>query len=100
MLNPISTIEDNENSTLYEYRAIYLWVLYGILTVLGIGVVTKEVIVSGTGGVLMLLYFLTISMKYREHGRVMKEATKNGSIEISGNKWSFKNPLRVRIPKK
>lgn len=99
MPNPISIIEETEDRTVYEYSTIYLWIMYGILSIILIGFFTKINAITGTGSIMMIIYFFTVSTKYRQHGKEMKEATKSGSIQISGNKWSFKNPLKVIIPK-
>lgn len=99
MLNPISVVEENSEQTVYEYATIYLWILYAILAIIGIGFISQTNLITGAGSVLMIIYFFTVSTKYRKHGKEMKQATSKGSIQITGNKWSFKNPLRVTIPK-
>ena len=99
MFKPISVIEDTEDQTVYKYSTIYLWIMYGILGIIVIGFLSKLNLITVSGCILMIIYFFTVSTKYRQHGKEMKEATKEGSIQVSGNKWSFKNPLKIIIPK-
>ncbi len=99
MPKPYKVIEEAQNHTVYEYKTIYLWLLYAILGILGAGVLFGVEHLSAVGGGLMVLYFLCVSVPYRQLGKRQREAMTTGSVEITGSKWSFKNPLRVKIPK-
>lgn len=99
MLKPYSIVEVTSDETTYEFKTIYLWILYGILAVGGIGFFMKVPILGYIAGGCMLVYFLTVSLQYRKLGAITKQAALNGSVRYSGSKWSFSNPLRVAIPK-
>ena len=99
MLKPYSIVEETSDETTFEFKTIYLWLLYGILAVGGIGLFLKEPILGYVAGGCMLVYFLTVSLQYRKLGAMTKQAALNGSVKYSGSKWSFSNPLRVTIPK-
>ena len=99
MLKPYSIVEETSDETTFEFKTIYLWGLYGILSVGGIGLFLKEPILGYVAGGCMLAYFLTVSLQYRKLGVMTKQAALNGSVKYSGSKWSFSNPLRVTIPK-
>ncbi len=99
MFKPYSTIEDSPESITFEFKTIYLWVLYGILALGGIGFLLKEPMLGYVAGGCLLAYFLTVSLEYRKLGAMTRQAALNGSVEYSGSKWSFSNPLRVTIPK-
>ena len=45
----------------------------------------------------MLVYFLVVSIQYYPLNKKIKEAQKKSKVEISGSKWSFNNPLRVKL---
>ena len=99
MLKPYSIVEETSEETTYEFKTIYLWILYGILAAGGIGLFLKEPILGYAAGGGMLVYFLTVSLQYRKLGAITKKAALNGFVKYSGSKWSFSNPLRVTIPK-
>ena len=99
MLKPYSIVDESSNETTFEFRTIYLWILYGIFAVGGIGLFLKEPTLGYVAGGCMLIYFLTVSLQYRKLGAMTKQAALNSSVKYSGSKWSFSNPLRVTIPK-
>lgn len=98
MLKPYSIVEETSDEVTYEFKTIYLWILYGILAVGGIGLLLKEPVLGYVAGGCMLIYFLTVSLQYWKLGAITKKAAANGSVKYSGSKWSFSNPLRVTIP--
>lgn len=55
MLKPYSIVEETPDETTYEFKTIYLWILYGILAVGGIGLVLKEPILGYAAGGCMLV---------------------------------------------
>lgn len=99
MLKPYSIVEETHDEITYEFKTIYLWILYGILIVGGIGFVIKEPSLRIAAGVCMLFYFLTVSLQYRKLGSITKQAAMIGSVKYAGSKWSFSKPLRITITK-
>lgn len=99
MPKPYKVIEETQDHTVYEYKTIYLWILYAILGILGAGLLSGVEHLSAVGGGLMVLYFLCVSIPYRQLGKLQREVMATCSVEITGNKCSFTNPLQVKISK-
>ncbi len=98
MFKPYKQIERTEDFTVYECRTIYLWSVYLILAVVLVGVLGHIMTLAIAGTIAMLLYFALVSTQYMGLNRRIKRAAKAGTVEISGSKWSFQKPLRVKIP--
>jgi len=75
--------EKNETSAIIEFRSAYLWILYLILTTIGLGYFLDNVAFIGIGGLFMLLYFVFISMQYTGVNTQIKKAMREGAIELS-----------------
>ena len=99
MLNPVTIREETDEYVVYSFKTIYLHALYLILAAIGVGILFELFPVTATGIGLMVLYFLTVSVKYRKVGAITNEAARNGTVEVSGSKWSFSNPLTMKVPK-
>jgi len=69
MFKPIIIVEETEDTTVYEYKTVFLWILYAILLVMIVGFAAQIQIVSLVGFGLMVVYFFTVSIKYLLHGR-------------------------------
>lgn len=98
-MKPYKVIEETETYTVYEYTTLYVWILYIILTLMVFGYVISQPILIQIGGVSMVLFFLLVSLPYMKLGRIQRDAMARGTVEFSGSKWSFSNPLRVKIMK-
>ena len=97
MFKPYRQVEETEEFIVYEFKTIYLYAMYCIVGLLIGGSLTQNDALSLAGIILMVLYFLLVSTQYLGlHGK-MKRARKESSVEISGSKWSFSNPLRIKI---
>ena len=99
MFKPYSIVEETPEETTYEFKTIYLWILYGIVIVGMIGLVLRVTTLTTVGGVCMVIYFLTVSLQYRRLGTITKQAAMTGSVKFSGRKSSFSKPLRITITK-
>jgi len=99
MLKPYRQIEENEQYTIYEFKTVYLYAMYIFLITFLVGCLANIEALSISGGVLILLYFLLVSTQYMSLGKKIKRATRESSVEMSGSKWSFSNPLTVKIRK-
>jgi hypothetical protein len=100
MLKPYRQIEDAGEFAVYEFKTIYLYVMYVFLGFAAVGWFTGDQRLSIPALALMVLYFLVVSTQYIGLRSKIKRASKESSVEMSGNKWSFSNPLRVKIKKK
>ena len=99
MLKPYRQVEETDDYVVYEFRTIYLYLLYSILGMIAAGYLASVLALSIAGGVLMDLYFLLVFTQYMRLGRKIKRAAKKTSVEMSGSKWSFSRPLRAKIKK-
>ena len=99
MLKPYRKIKETEEYITYEFKTLYLYLMYGTLVLLAIGYFTDIFLLMGLGGFLMLLYLLVVTTQYYPLCNKIKKASKASSVEISGSKFSFSNPLRVKIKK-
>jgi hypothetical protein len=99
MLKPYRQVEETDEYVVYEFRTIYLHLLYAILAMIAVGYFASKDFLSITGTFLMLLYFLLVSTQYMGLNGKIKRATKACAVEMSGSKWSLSCPLRVKIKK-
>lgn len=99
MFSPIHIAGVTDDEITYEFRTIYLWILYGILIVGGLGLLFRQPLVMIMAAGWMVFYFFTVSVQYRRLGVLTKKAAMEGTVKISGSKWSFKQPLRITLPR-
>ena len=97
LFEPYRLIEEMDAFVVYEFRTGFLYLLYGILLTIGVGYFTQQNPISCTGIGLMVLYLCTVTTQYRNLSKKISQAT--ATVEFSGSKWSFANPLRVQIPR-
>ena len=97
LFKPHRLIEETDAFVAYEFRTGFLYLLYGILLTIGVGYFTQQNPISCTGIGLMVLYLCTVTTQYRNLSKKISQAT--ATVEFSGSKWSFANPLRVQIPR-
>lgn len=99
MLSPYRQVVESDEFVVYEFKTIYLYAMYGILAVIAGGYFGGISLLSTVGTMLMVLYFLFVSTRYMKLNGSIKRAAKTASVEMSGSKTSFSNPLRVKIRK-
>ena len=98
-MNPYKVISEDATHVTYEYRTAYTWTLYAALVVLVIGMLLPNDAVTIAGGIAVAIYFVAkLGLGTEATGRI-KRAMQSNSVQISGNKASFSNPLRIRVPK-
>ena len=97
LFKPYRLIEETDAFVVYEFRTGFLYLLYGILLTIGVGYFTQQNPISCTGIGLMVFYLCTVTTQYRNLSKKIIQAT--ATVEFSGSKWSFANPLRVQIPR-
>jgi len=64
MLRPYRELEETDDYVVYEFRTIYLYLLYGIFGMIAAAYFASMSVLSIAGIVLMLLYFLLVSTQY------------------------------------
>jgi hypothetical protein len=62
-------------------------------------VVLPNTPITIAAGVAVAIYFAAKLLLGGEETSRIKEAMKSNAVQISGNKSSFSNPLRIRVPK-
>jgi len=98
-MSPYRVIEEDETHITYEYRSAYTWTLYAALVLLIAGMTIPNDAITIVGGIAIALYFLAkLGLGSDATGRI-KKAMQSNSVQVSGNKASFGNPLRIRVPK-
>jgi len=97
---PFKIVGEDEEFIIYEFRTIQLYILYFIASLMVIGSIIDSPILSISGAVMMFIYFITVSLPYLCLNRKIKEAMKDSAIELSGSKFSFTQPLQIKISKK
>jgi dihydropteroate synthase len=98
-MNPYRLISEDATHVTYEYRSAYTWTLYTALLALFIGMTLPNDAVSIAAGIAVAAYFIAKLALGSEATRRIKKAMQSNSVQISGNKASFSNPLRIRVPK-
>ena len=99
LFKPYRRIEESDEFVVYEFRTGFVYLLYAILLIIGAGYLADQNAVSYTGIGLMVLYLCLVSTQYRTLSKRINRAAVEATVEFSGSKWSFGNPLRVQIPK-
>jgi len=99
-MNPYKIIDQTESSVTYEYRTINTWILYILLIVVLWGNASNHDFLIEIGCALIITLFALKFVLGRTASKEIKNALKNGMVEFSGNKHSFKNPIRIKIPRK
>jgi hypothetical protein len=98
-MSPYRIIDESDTHVTYEYRTAYTWTLLAVLAVAVFGIMSKNDAIATAANVAMLLYFVAKLGFGYEATRRIRSATRANSVELRGNKLSFSNPLRLRVPK-
>lgn len=98
-MKPYRIVDESETHVTYEYRTAYTWTLYAALLVLVAGMVIPNDPMTLVGGIGIAVYFVAKLGLGREATDRIKKAMQSNTVQISGNKSSFSNPLRIRVPK-
>lgn len=99
MLRPYRIVDESEADITYEYNSMFTWLLYSalLLSVIGYLVHIQIMTIVGSVGIVAVLVFKVSAGK--KISSTIHAAMNSGSVEISGNKSSLKNPLRIKVPK-
>ena len=99
MIGPYRVVEESDSSVTYQYNPLYSWALVGILAIFFIGIFIDSMAIQLLSSVLVVLYFTAKIFLGREINKVIRKSLKLGSVELSGRKYSFARPIRIRVPK-
>ena len=98
-MHPYRVIKETETHVIYEYRTAYTWTLYAALIILVLGMTIPSEPITIVGGFAIAAYFAAKLGLGNEATTRIKKAMQSNTVQISGNKSSFSNPLRIRVPK-
>ena len=98
-MSPYKVISEDATYITYEYRTAYTWFLYAALIILVAGMTLPNDAVAMAGGIVVAIYFVAKLALGSDATARIKKAMQANSVQISGNKASFSNPLRIRVPK-
>lgn len=98
-MKPYKIVEESETHITYEYRTAYTWTLYVALLVMVAGMLIPNEPLTLVGAVAIAAYFgAKLSLGSSVNTQIQK-AMQSNAVQLSGNKTSFGNPLRIRVPK-
>ena len=92
-MKPYRIVEESDTHITYEYRTAYTWALYAALLVLVAGMVIPNDPLTLIGGVAIAAYFGAKLALGSKVNRKIQKAMQSNTVQISGNKASFGNPL-------
>ena len=98
-MKPYRIVEESDTHITYEYRTAYTWTLYAALLIMMAGIVIPNDPLTFVGCAAIVAYFGTKLYLGREVNGKIQRAMQSNAVQISGNKASFGNPLRIRVPK-
>lgn len=99
MLKPYSIYEESESGTTYQYNTLYSWAWLGLLVaILATIFLNNTGLQLTTSALIVILYGIKLILG-REVSNKIRQALKSGSVEVSGSKYSFSKPIRVKISK-
>lgn len=93
-------VEETATHRTYQYNSLVSWA-YPIVMVLAIwSYQFNSKFMLFFVLLAITFYLLLLFSSYFGAGKQIREARKCGSIELSGSKYSFSNPLKIKIPKR
>lgn len=98
-MGPYKIIEEDEAHVTYEYRAAYTWTLYAGLLVFMVGSVLPNELLSRLGLFVALGNLVAKIVMGRAIESKIRTALKSSTVQITGSRMSFGNPLKIRVSK-
>ena len=98
-MSPYRIVEEDASHITYEYQTAYTYALFAVLAVAVFGILSKNDAIATAANWTLLLYFVAKLGLGFEATRRIRRARSANTLELQGNKLSFSNPLRIRVPK-
>jgi hypothetical protein len=98
-LSPYRIIDEGNSYVECEFKTAHLYLTLFFVLMIVFGALLGVTVLGFAGFLLLTIYYLAGSRKYVGINREIKQAAALDGVEIIGNKWSFSNPLRVKLPK-
>lgn len=99
MISAYSVVEEDEISTTYEYSTICTYWLYGSAAIWMAGYLMENQWVWMPGLVLIIGYIAVVLIPAARQAKQINASIKSQAAEISGSRWSFSKPLRIKVQK-
>ena len=92
-------VDENEERKIIRYTRypLFLWCLFGGMAINFFG--ERLFPWAGLLAAPLIIVGLAIAAQYWRFNGEIKRAMRDGSVRVSGSKWSFSNPLTIEIPK-
>ena len=100
MIRAYRKIEESDASVTYEYNTVCSYWLYATVIVMGIGYGFEINPVFYLGVAVLALYVAIVYFPALNDARKIKAAIRDSEGTISGSRWSFSKPLRVKVDRK
>ncbi len=99
MWKPYTLTEDSESHLTYRYDPICSWWLYGTIAVMFLGIAAENLYLEGLAVASIFAYLILVTIPGLQTARMVKRAMRTSSVSMTGNRWSFGNPLTIRVLK-
>ena len=97
MISAYKMIHEDENKIVYQFNTVSLYFLYVAVLVMISGFLYPQMYIAGA--VLISIYFIFVSLPALQINRKINASAKEMGVKVSGNKYSFKNPLKFTLTK-
>jgi hypothetical protein len=98
-MSPYKIIDENDSHVTYEYRTAYTWALYIAVIVFLLGALLVNDTIKWIGFIAMGMNLVLKLICGSRATTLIRKAMRSNTVQISGNKSSFSNPLRIRVPR-
>ena len=100
MIRAYRIVHEDDAVTVYQYNAACgIW-LYASAALLLVGVIFESVWLTRISLGLLTPYMVFVYFPAILDGHRIRAEMARGGVEISGRRFSFSNPLRIRVPRR
>ena len=96
MIQAYKVVDTSATHITYEYNPLCSWWLYLSLGVMLVGFGLSNLWIEVAGAASILVYFATVYFPALKVARAVKRKMVSGHVQLSGSRWSFSNPLRIK----
>ncbi len=98
-MNPYKVVEEDNSHNKYQYLTGYTWFTNAILLVFMLSMLYPSDFLRLLGSISLAIYYVVTMVPGRAIKSKIGTATRTNSMQESGSKVSFSNPLKYKIPK-
>ena len=96
MIQAYKVVDTTATHITYEYNPVCSWWLYSSLGIMLVGFVLSNLWIESAGALSILGYFATVYFPALKVAREVKRKMLSGNVQLSGSRWSFSNPQRIK----